>query len=251
VKHAIQCPSGLIGVVRSMKVREQTILTDRNLARSGGQLDALINACWVETLDHGPYDGQSFDLSKALDCDRFYALLRIRVATHGPHYGFTVPCQTCRARIEWELDLTDLPVRQLSEESAATFRAGNRFETTLPDCGKKVWFRLLVGKDSSKLPLLRKQSPDRIFSASLDYRVLEVEGVAPKEKHAFIEELSMRDASHLVAEFERVDGGVETTIQIECAECYAVQDIDLPFGPSFLMPSTTRKRPTSTISSPA
>jgi len=47
--HTITCPSGLTGVLRGMKVREERVLADRRLAKSGGQLDALLSACWEQT----------------------------------------------------------------------------------------------------------------------------------------------------------------------------------------------------------
>jgi hypothetical protein len=51
-----------------------------------------------------------------LQGDRFYALLQIRALTYGPEYAFAVNCGSdgCRARIEWELDLRELPCRPLS-----------------------------------------------------------------------------------------------------------------------------------------
>ena len=52
----INCPSGLSGRIRGMKVREERILADRKLAKNGGQVDELLGACWEETLDAGPYD---------------------------------------------------------------------------------------------------------------------------------------------------------------------------------------------------
>jgi hypothetical protein len=51
----ITCPSGLSGRIRGMKVAEERILADKKLARDGGQIDALLAACWIETLDAGPY----------------------------------------------------------------------------------------------------------------------------------------------------------------------------------------------------
>ena len=56
MSHVITCPSGLTGRIRGMKVREERVLADRKLAKSGGQVDALLGACWEETLEAGPYD---------------------------------------------------------------------------------------------------------------------------------------------------------------------------------------------------
>jgi hypothetical protein len=86
-----------------MKVREETILTDPNLRRTGGQIDALIKACWVEVLDPGPYEleNDALDWGKVLQCDRFHAFLRIRIATYGPELRLRcrVPGVPCAHRV--------------------------------------------------------------------------------------------------------------------------------------------------------
>lgn len=106
----------------------------------------------------------------------------------------------------------------MTDESRAAFIDGNRFETTLPDAGVRAWFRLFTGADERKLPQLRRNAGERILSAMLSWRVVEVEGVSPKDRRKspgadstdslaapayrravrlFIEDLSMRDADFL------------------------------------------------------
>jgi len=226
-----------------MKVREERVLADRKLAKSGGQLDELLTSCWEETTEPGPYAfaGRP-DWGGVLQGDRFFTLLMIRALTYGPEYAFAVSCRNdaCRARIEWEVDLTKLPVRSLSQESRAAFIAGNRFETTLPDAGKRVGFKLLTGDDERKLPGLQRSAPDRLLSSVLAYRVLDIEGVDPKDKRQFLEDLTLRDADFLVDEFDRVDCGVDTTIEVECPECQETQEVDLPFDSAFFLPGKER-----------
>ncbi|ACY13462.1 hypothetical protein [Haliangium ochraceum] len=249
------CPSGLTGRVRGMKVREERILADRKLAKSGGQLDALLGACWEETLDAGPYDiaADGLDWGQVLQGDRFYALLQIRVQTYGADYAFATHCQAggCRARFEWELDLTELPCRKLSEASRQALDAGNRFETTLPGAGVRVWFRLLTGADERKLSQLRQNAGERLLSALLAFRVREVEGVEAGDKKRFLEDLSLRDADFLVGEFDRVDCGVDTRIEVECPTCLATQDLDLPFDHSFFLPGAQRRNARTSKPAPA
>jgi hypothetical protein len=237
-----------------MRVREERVLADRKLSKGGDQLDELLASCWEETVEPGPYDfhNSAVDWGAVLQGDRFLALLSIRALTYGPLYAFGVSCRNCRARIDWEVDLTKLPVRPLSPESRAAFIAGNRFETTLPDAGKRVWFKLLTGDDERKLPALQRAAPDRLLSSVLAYRVLEIEGVDPKDKRAFLEDLTLRDADFLVDEFDRVDCGVDTTIEVECPECREVQDVDLPFDSAFFLPGKERtaRRKARSASSP-
>ena len=253
----ITCPSGLSGRVRGMKVREERILTDRKLAKSGGQMEELLAACWVETLDRGVYDfgERSVDWSRVLQGDRFYALLKIREATYGPAYAFSVSCpvEACRTRIDWELDVNDLPVRPLSEESRAAFVAGNRFPMTLPDAGTRVWFKLFTGADERRLPALKKAAGDHFISAMLGMRLVEIQGVDAKDKRRFLEDLSMRDADALVDAFDRADCGVDTALEVECPECFGRAEVELPFDATFFLPGkerTARKRALSS-SSPA
>lgn len=47
VPHLITCPSGLAGSIRGLKVREERILADRKLQKSGGIVDELLRACWA------------------------------------------------------------------------------------------------------------------------------------------------------------------------------------------------------------
>lgn len=247
MSQVVSCPSGLSGRVRGMKVREERILADRKLAKDGGQLDELLKACWEETVDPGPYSfaGNAVDWSSVLQGDRFYMLMQIRAQTYGAEYSFSCGCSNCRSRFEWELDLNALPVRRLSDSSLAAFVAGNRFESALPDSGKRIYWRLPVGADEAKLVQLRKNGGERLLSAMLNWRVDEVEGIQGKEKRAFLEELSMRDADYLMGEFEAADCGVETRIEVECPHCFGVQEIELPFEQGFFLPGAKRKRAAS------
>jgi len=251
----VSCPSGLTGRIRGMKVREERVLADRKMAKSGGQVDELLSACWEEMHEAGPYAfaDDKVDWGRVLQGDRFYALLQVRVLTYGPEYVFAVPCQNaaCRARIDWELDLTQLPVRALSDTSRAAFMAGNRFETMLPDAGKHVRFKLLTGEDERRLPQLQRAAPEKLLSSVLAYRVLDVDGVDARDKRRFLEDLSLRDADFLVDEFDAVDCGVDTTLEVECPECFLRQEVELPFDRGFFLPGkqrTTRRRERTTSS---
>lgn len=242
----ITCPSGLTGEIRGLKVKELNILANRRLARGGQQIDHILASCWLATHDAGPYPvgERGLDWDKVLQGDRFYALLRIRMLSLGVDYAFSVVCQNeaCRHRFEWELSLDDLPVRRLPEDSRQRFQAGNRFEVRLPCADARVWFRLAVGADEKRFARIRQANPDSIWSASLALRVIEVEGFKDSQKRRFLEELELSDAEVLRREFERVDGGVETSIEVECPACLMTQDLDLPFDHRFFLASSRRTR---------
>jgi hypothetical protein len=47
----IACPSRLSGRIRGIKVSDERVLSDHKPAKSGGQIDELLHACWEEILD--------------------------------------------------------------------------------------------------------------------------------------------------------------------------------------------------------
>jgi hypothetical protein len=245
MSHVIECPSGLRGEIRGLKVKELDYLADRRLAKSGQQLDRILAGCWLETLDAGPYQlGDSgLDWDQVLQGDRFYTMLQIRSASLGAEYAFAVMCQggACGRRFEWEVSLDEIPVQKLSDEGRACFRKDNRFETVLPGTGKRVWFRLPVGADEKRLAKHRQAREGELWSTMLALRVVEIERVENGHKRRFLEDLDVADAEHLRCAFDQADCGVETTIEVECPECLLVQDVELPFDRGFFLASKPKK----------
>ncbi|MHB1843377.1 MAG: T4 family baseplate hub assembly chaperone [Deltaproteobacteria bacterium] len=241
MSEAITCPSGLIGTIRGLKGKEGKLLADRNAARSGATFDQILAACWLSTEDPGPYaieEKQPLDWAKVLVADRFYSLIRIRALTFGDAYAFSVQCAaaSCRERFEWEIRLSELPVRALPAETLAAFQAGNRLETRLPRDGRKVWFKLLTGADEQRAAKAIKAGQGGLLQAALLARLVEVEGVAEHERRGFLDELELADQVALLDRFDEADGGVETSIEVECPSCLSVQELDLPFERGFFLP---------------
>lgn len=238
----IVCPSGLSGEIRGLKGKEGKLLSDRSAARAGSTFEKILAGCWVATADPGLYelppDG-ALDWSKVLVADRFYALLQIRALTFGDEYAFSVQCPNaaCRERFEWTLNLQELPVVPLSAASKAAFRAGNRFETTLPRDGRKVWFRLMTGADEARAAAALKAGRDGALLTALALRIVAVEHLTDHDKRKFLDDIEMADATALLDQFDAADGGVETNIEVECPSCLAVQDVELPFERGFFLPT--------------
>jgi len=242
----ITCPSGLTGTIRSMQVREERYLTDRQMLKSGDAFDRLLKACWEETLDPGPYDfGEKgvIDWGKVLVGDRFFVLLRIRAESYGEDFAFDVRCERCEEKVPWEFQLSDLVVKELSKESRERFVAGNRFDVEIPGAGRRAVFRLLTGADERRIAQLSKARRQAPFSTMLDFRLVEIEGVEDvKARRAFFEGLSLGAIPELLSAFDEVDCGVDTDIEVECQECGEIQTVTLPFGPTFFIPERAKKK---------
>ncbi len=250
----VTCPSGLSGRVRGFKAKEANVLADKRAMKDGSAFDVLLGNCWLETTNPGPYswltkreDGTypKVDWSKALVCDRFWALLKIRQAAYGKDYAFKVSCQNrpdCKTVIDWELDLADLPVKELPKESRAQLLEGeNSFEVTLPD-GKKCNFRLQTGAGEKLAMAAVNRQQATAITAALNSRIVSIEGITgARERLAYLEELDMERIIELVETFDSFDGGTETDIEIECPECGLIQAVSLPLGQEFFLPSRKKK----------
>ena len=66
----ITCPSGLQGVIRGFKAKEANHLANKSALRSGQAFNKLLQGCWLETTNPGPYELEGeIDWNKALATD--------------------------------------------------------------------------------------------------------------------------------------------------------------------------------------
>lgn len=245
---AIVCPSGLAGEVRGLKTKEANLFTDPNFLRSGTALEQVLANCWLATVEAPLYpfftESNKVNWGNVLLCDRFYALMHVRVATYGAQYDFTLQCthQLCRQKFEWSINLLDdLPVKLLPEESKRIFTEGNRFQAVLGDT--RVVYKLLTGNDERQVNNRMKQAKQqlgavsRIASIALASRIVEIEGVHANDKMKWLEDLDMADVSAFIALMDESDGGIETSIEVECPHCGSIVGVEqLPFERQFWMP---------------
>lgn len=240
---SITCPSGLTGRIRGLKGKELDLLGDKKAIRKGDLFDNLLRACWLETEDPGPYDfgSGSPNWSRVLVADRFYVLLQIRQTTYPDEpYSFRTTCadDNCAEPFIWDIDLDDLPVKMLPEESLEKLRNNDPFIAEV--AGYKIQFRLTTGADEKKGAKFLKGLQQRIVDV-LNLRIVAVEGVEGKDKRKWLDDLELRDHRDMLDAFDEHDGGIETEIEVECPSCGHIFPIDLPFGREFFLPRRRRK----------
>lgn len=238
VMPVVELPSGLSGEVRRLKVKDENILTDRRSLRDGSATAKLIRSCWETTLDPGPYEfTNGFNVNVLLQGDKFELLRQLRLISYpgNEHYEFSVTCPNCQASFAWSVDLKDLEVKKLPLEVKEKIASNEPLEFVLPDCGKTIHYKLITSKDEERLAKAFRQSPDRISTVLLCNQIVAIEG----EQHiaSFVEDMSSYDATCLRREIEKNDCGVETTIGIECVDCFHVFNYDVPFGLNFILPT--------------
>lgn len=281
----IECPSGLIGTIRNLKGAEFNLLSNRKGMRSGESFDRILANCWVRTEDQGrAYPDEMVSpirWSKMLSADRFFALVQIRAATWGSRYDFVLPCPDCGTRVKDGIDISDLEVNAIPEQSCAAFREGkNHFELWVPDpAGRSIpldfdpatravklleegewpddlpspergWaiaVKLLDGVSEVAGAKEARQRPEARVTVALKHRMVDVlHAELSGDRDAverWVEALDGEPLFDLFDAAEAVDGGIETEWDgFECGECGCDDPVDLPFDRDFWTPRKRRQR---------
>jgi len=243
----VTLPSGAKGTVRGLKGREINLFANRSSARRSKTSQQILDNVWIATADGGVLyaDGQ-VDFKVAPQCDRFTALFQARIATFGPEYTFKHKCSDCGKRYEWTEDLDQRPIKPLPEASIDAFKNGNRFTTEVVDpegTVRTVVFQLLTPKIEAKIDQVQGLAPREKATASLAQRIVSIEGLengkGPIKR--FLEDLDAGAMFDLIDAMDEVDGGIETSIEIECPHCGWEEELELPLEDGFWSPQQ-RKR---------
>jgi hypothetical protein len=251
----VLCPSGLRGLVRPLVVGDISSLSAPSNRKAPDPLGLLFRNVWLRTLDVGPYgpadgveEGKGIDRwERLLVGDRAFLVFESRRVTYGDEFFFTVPCRSCRTKIEWKLDLSELEASGLSEEaSEGVATAGVKdacFYRTLPQGGQRVGLRLLTGEHQRKVEVA-KQGGDQLMSeAALLCRLADIEGAtSPGDRKTFIREMSLLDLDYLREQWEELDIFVTDTIEIECMSCGGEQEIMIPTDERFFSPRSAKPK---------
>ncbi|WP_422444383.1 hypothetical protein [Thermoanaerobacterium sp. DL9XJH110] len=214
------------GELREMTTAEEDMLLNRRQGREWEAINKVLQACLLTP---------GMDVMDMLVGDRVFALLQLRRITYGDGFVFRVTCPRCNARFEWEENLGDLKIKYLENPEHA--KPEHTFTFTLPKSGKVIKWRMLRGKDEQKMAAMRRDHPDALMTSIMLLRVVEIEGEKIVTRKAFAE-LPASDAAAFRGEVEVRECGVDTTITLECPECWNVFDMDLPMaGQGFLLPT--------------
>jgi hypothetical protein len=238
----VTCPSGFQGVFRGMKVRDEQLFSDRKLAKSGRVISALLDACWQETKDQGPYvipAGTRPDWDSMLLADRTYLIVQLRIGSYGAKYDFRVTCGGCVNHFVWGVNLNELDVKPVSDAGRRHVRTGEALLVDLPD-GRKIKIRLLTGKDEEFITKVAAKDEAKTMTYHLARRIISIDGKERWEDIVkVVEDMDAGVADHVWNVTDELEGGVDTSFDIECAQCHRLQQVVLPFEAGFF---SSRKR---------
>ena len=221
--HTFALPSGIeIGLVE-MTGAEEDLLTNRRLMKNGEAINQVLLNCTKRLGDN--VEPKMKDILDLLSGDRLYALVRLRQVSLGDEVELELACPNtgCGERTGLTVNLGEIEVTPYGEE--------REFEFTLPGSGRKVKFGYLDGHKEKRLAALKEPN----LTAAMMIRIVEIDGQPPSKKA--LNEMSMGDRSALRKEMLRVDGGIDTQVDVPCDACGTRIRTRLEAEPAFLFPS--------------
>lgn len=163
--------------------------------------------------------------------DRVFLMFAIRRVTLGDKFPFKEKCEDCGAASTYTVDLSTLTTKKTPEPLKRLFDA------TLPS-GKTARFRPMTGKDEARITDQRSNLDS--VSLAILARLEMLDG--KPASLADVKALGMGDRNSLRTAFEEVEGGVDTTVDMDCDKCGAAFSRDLDIGEKgFFFPSGMQK----------
>lgn len=226
-----------------MTMVEETMILNQSGKDGGDVIDKVIQRCIQER----------FDINTLLAADKFFLFMMLRAITYGPEYTFEWTCPArdvdgvCNTKNRKTVRIPDdFMVKRLADEDVEPF------ELVLPDCQKKISFRLLRGFDEGAIEEYTKgldeqrkagiSVPDTTVAYRLSRHIQAVDGKslkeAPEDKVVrFIASLSAGDGRFLREKINYFTPGIETIVDLKCRECGTPRRVPLPISSEFFRPT--------------
>lgn len=223
----ISLPSGASVTIRGMKGREMNIFTDKKEMKDGEGVNKVAKSCVVKA-------SEGFDYDTALQGDRYAIIVNIRIMTYKEKYKFKSECPHCEENGSYEIDLTELDVKNLDG------RPTTGLEFKLPIANRKLTYHLPTGKDEKELMKIQKNFPGQLFSASMLVYTDKIENEKMKTSDFFLD-LEAEDIIAFQEDLDSKNCGVDTELELECPSCYKKFEMELPITKDFFLPKNLKK----------
>ncbi len=205
-------------VVMEMTGADERDLRQKNLVRTGEAFNSVMARC---TRSIG--DDDEISLEKIIGLDsltRKLILMEIRRTTYGDIVDVTkVKCDECEREMAGEVEMPE------------------EFQITPPDLGATevmvkeghVNLKPLTGREEKQLALMTK--PDSLDAIRV--RIVDIDGDKRNRSHSFIKKMKASSLNQIRNKCKELDGLVDTSIEVYCDKCDAINKIDLTDLPSF------------------
>lgn len=216
--------------VREIQGHEEDILGAKSISGQK-KLSSVITACTVRVGAFTDRDMIRKIVAELPVGDRIALLFFIRRVTLGDIFPFEEKCPECEATHLYQVNFEDLEITPMPTPEKRIY------DVTLPS-GKTARFKIMTGEDEENLSKTKKGDLDSI-SLQLLARVLMINDKPATLKD--IKSLGMRDRNFLRDQFNEVEGGIETSVEVSCLSCEHEFTHELSIDRSFFSPSALQK----------
>ena len=236
---ALTIPCGLIGEngeiytdaeIREISGHEEDMLASKKIPASR-KMGTLLAKCCTRL---GPYTGDELEkqVRNLPVGDRVLLLLRIRQITLGDEFPYRHECPECNYKGMFTIDLNDMEVKAMPDPTQRI----HEFDLS---SGAHVRFHIMTGTDEERLSDVMKES-DKVTMTILA-RLDLLDGGLPTLE--VIKDLGMKLRNELRDRFNEVEGGVDTSVEIECPRCeeLVITELDIT-QQGFFFPSAALKK---------
>lgn len=203
-------------VPASITLRAMSLLDEKKrLASVGTQgIVNLVNSCTI--------DPQGFDAGNMCEFDLDYAMLALRVLSHGPKYKVSVTCPRCGHTQDEDIDISSLPCKQVDDDFSPSF------EIQLPVSGDTLTVHILCFNERERMRAEAQRILTKFPGYEGDpadvleyiYKIDEVNGekMPYPMKKQYVESMLAADSVHFDNVYsERIKGyGLDTLIPFTC-----------------------------------
>jgi len=220
--------------IKAMTAQEEDILMSRALIKEGTVIQHLIRSCLID---------KNIDPDDLLIGDRNAILVAIRITGYGSEYRAPVTCPLCSKQDTHSFDLANLGIKRLAVASVTP--GVNEFEFKLPVTGKKVTFKLISTRDEDEDSKTRARMQqlfpdaknDNDVTRMLERQIVSIDGHRERAPiSAFIKAMPARDSRELRSYMNKIDPGMDMSVDMKCRSCGGESKVGLPIGVSFFWP---------------
>jgi hypothetical protein len=164
--------------------------------------------------------------------DRLFMLFALRRVSLGDNYTFdaTCPDKACGATCSYTIDLSTLENKKMPDPRKRVFDA------VLPT-GATARFRVSTGADEERS--MQSDKSEDTLSKGILMRLELLNGAPPSL--ADVKAMKWRDRVALREQWNTVEGGVDTEVDMTCATCGHEYKRDVEVSAGFFFPSATSK----------
>lgn len=226
------------GVPDKITIRAMSLLDEKKrLASQGinGIID-LIGSCIVSPENLNPYDMPRFDVD--------FAMLKLRVVSHGPMYNVEVTCPFCGHVNKLTINLDEIPVKSVGDDFEPVIEVG-----PLPASGDVLKLKMLTFGDIDKIETESKRilakfpeyegDPSGILNYI--YKIVEVNGkkdIPYPQLKTYVEGMTAADSIYIDEAYSDFLNkyGPDTQIIVNCKNCKEDFMREMPMNAEFFRP---------------